>query len=94
MLKKSLPEPTLSEMSGSMGGRGADGNGANHFESTGTGLMGSAVRSESEVSDAGRGRPALKVTDRHVRRMLVRLREGGDGALVHGLRGRPSNRPE
>src|SRR3981081_1795734 len=34
----------------------------------------------------------LKVTDRQVRRMLLRLREGGDGSLVHGLRGRPSNR--
>jgi hypothetical protein len=34
----------------------------------------------------------LKVTDRHVRRMLLRLRERGDGTLVHGLRGRPSNR--
>ena len=34
----------------------------------------------------------LKVTDRHVRRMLLRLRERGDRALVHGLRGRPSNR--
>jgi Homeodomain-like domain-containing protein len=34
----------------------------------------------------------LQVTDRHVWRMLLRLRERGDGALVHGLRGRPSNR--
>src|SRR5438132_5289592 len=34
----------------------------------------------------------LKVTDRQVRRMLLRIREHGDGALVHGLRGRPSNR--
>ena len=34
----------------------------------------------------------LQVTDRHVRRMLLGLRERGDGALVHGLRGRPSNR--
>ena len=34
----------------------------------------------------------LKVTDRHVRRMLLRLRERGDSSLVHGLRGRPSNR--
>src|SRR3984893_7390060 len=34
----------------------------------------------------------LKVTDRQVRRMLLRLREGGDRSLVHGLRGRPSNR--
>jgi hypothetical protein len=34
----------------------------------------------------------LKVTDRQVRRMLLRIGEHGDGALVHGLRGRPSNR--
>ena len=34
----------------------------------------------------------LKVTDRQVRRMLLRIGERGDGALVHGLRGRPSNR--
>jgi hypothetical protein len=32
----------------------------------------------------------LKVTDRQVRRMLLRIREHGDAALVHGLRGRPS----
>jgi hypothetical protein len=34
----------------------------------------------------------LQVTDRHVRRMLLGLRQRGDGALVHGLCGRPSNR--
>src|SRR5271169_238388 len=34
----------------------------------------------------------LKVSDRQVRRMLLRLRERGDSSLVHGLRGRPSNR--
>jgi transposase len=34
----------------------------------------------------------LKVTDRQVRRMLLRTRERGDRALAHGLRGRPSNR--
>ena len=34
----------------------------------------------------------LKLTDRQVRRMLLRIREHGDSALVHGLRGRPSNR--
>lgn len=34
----------------------------------------------------------LRVTDRHVRRMLLRLRERGDGSLIHGLRGQPSNR--
>jgi hypothetical protein len=34
----------------------------------------------------------VKGTDRQVRRMLLRTCEHGDGALVHGLRGRPSNR--
>ena len=34
----------------------------------------------------------LKVTDRQVRRMLVRMGERGDGGIVHRLRGRPSNR--
>jgi transposase len=42
----------------------------------------------SQVAAAER----LKVTDRQVRRMLLRIREHGDTALVHGLRGRPSNR--
>jgi len=34
----------------------------------------------------------LRLTDRHVRRLLVRLRTDGDSALVHGLRGHASNR--
>jgi hypothetical protein len=34
----------------------------------------------------------LKVTDRHVRRMLIRIGDRGDGGIVHQLRGRPSNR--
>jgi hypothetical protein len=34
----------------------------------------------------------LKVTDRHVRRMLIRIGERGDGGIIHRLRGRPSNR--
>ena len=34
----------------------------------------------------------LKISDRHIRRLLVRLGERGDRAVVHGLRGRPSNR--
>ena len=42
----------------------------------------------SQVAAAER----LKISDRQVRRMLLRIREHGDGALVHGLRGRPSNR--
>jgi predicted ArsR family transcriptional regulator len=38
------------------------------------------------------GAQRLKISDRQVRRMLFRLREQGDRSLVHGLRGRPSNR--
>ncbi len=34
----------------------------------------------------------LEITERHVRRLLVRLREQGDRAVIHGLRGRSSNR--
>ena len=34
----------------------------------------------------------LQVTDRQVRRWQARLRAEGDGGIVHGLRGRPSNR--
>src|SRR4029077_2986043 len=42
----------------------------------------------SQVAAAER----LKVTDRQGRRMLLRIRGRGEGALVPGLRGRPSNR--
>ena len=34
----------------------------------------------------------LRLSDRQVRRLLQRLRKVGDRGLVHGLRGRPSNR--
>src|SRR6202165_327262 len=34
----------------------------------------------------------LKVTDRDVRQLLIRIGERGDGGIVHQLRGRPSNR--
>jgi len=34
----------------------------------------------------------LRLTPRHLRRLLLRLQRGGDAALVHGLRGKPSNR--
>src|SRR5258705_9549596 len=30
----------------------------------------------------------LRVTDRHVRRLLIRIGERGDGGIVHQLRGR------
>ena len=34
----------------------------------------------------------LGVTERHVRRLLVKLKKEGDQAVIHGLRGQPSNR--
>jgi hypothetical protein len=34
----------------------------------------------------------LEITERHLRRMLVKLKEAGDRSVVHGLRGRLSNR--
>src|SRR6202166_331456 len=34
----------------------------------------------------------IDLCDRQVRRLLLRLREQGDRAVIHGLRGRPSNR--
>ena len=42
----------------------------------------------SQIEAAGR----LKISDRHIRRLLIRLRKLGDRAVLHGLRGRPSNR--
>src|SRR6267154_5054694 len=34
----------------------------------------------------------LKISDRHIRRLLFGLGERGDREVIHGLRGRPSNR--
>jgi len=34
----------------------------------------------------------LRITERHVRRLLARLKKVGDRAVMHGLRGRSSNR--
>ena len=34
----------------------------------------------------------LKISDRHIRRLLVAVEKRGDRALIHGLRGRASNR--
>lgn len=42
----------------------------------------------TRVAAAGR----VQLSDRQVRRLLLRIREQGDRAVIHGLRGRPSNR--
>ena len=34
----------------------------------------------------------LKLSERQVRRLLAKLKAEGDRAVMHGLRGRPSNR--
>ncbi|HVY93922.1 MAG TPA: ISNCY family transposase [Bryobacteraceae bacterium] len=34
----------------------------------------------------------LELSERHIRRLLVRLHESGDKSVIHGLRGRESNR--
>src|SRR4051812_47406094 len=34
----------------------------------------------------------MGVSDRWLRKLLVRMKTDGDGIVVHGLRGRPSNR--
>ena len=31
-----------------------------------------------------------QVSERHARRMLVKLKEAGDGSVIHGLRGPPT----
>ena len=47
---------------------------------------------EEGVLAAAAGAARLGVTARHFRRMRRRFEAEGDAAVVHGLRGRPSNR--
>jgi hypothetical protein len=46
---------------------------------------------QGRVTQRGAGR-RLQLSDRQVRWMLLRAGKYGDQAVVHGLRGRPSNR--
>src|ERR1700726_1457187 len=46
-------------------------------------------RKQLTQSEAAR---RLKISDRQIRRLLVGLQKRGDRAVIHGLRGRPSNR--
>ncbi len=52
-------------------------------------MVQSVVDGKRSQAEAAR---LLEISDRHVRRLVKRLEEKGDGALLHGLRGRPSNR--
>src|SRR4051794_1115580 len=52
-------------------------------------VMHSVLKGERTQAEAAR---LLRISVRQVRRIQRKLEAGGDGALVHGLRGRPSNR--
>jgi Helix-turn-helix domain len=52
-------------------------------------VMHGVLKGERSQAEAAR---LLRLSVRHVRRLQRRLEAGGDGALAHGLRGRPSNR--
>jgi hypothetical protein len=55
-------------------------------------IMHAVLAGERSQADAAR---LLGRSTRHVRRLQRKLEQGGDAALVHGLRGRPSNhRPD
>lgn len=46
---------------------------------------------QGHLTQCGAG-AQLQISDRWVRELLRRVKKNGDGAVVHGLRGRPSNR--
>src|SRR5207253_8408501 len=52
-------------------------------------VLHTALEGQRTQAEAAR---LLRLTTRQVRRLLRRLADGGDAALVHGLRGRPYNR--
>ena len=49
-----------------------------------------AARNRLRAANAGG--PKMDVSDRWVRKLLVRMKTDGDAVVVHGLRGRSSNR--
>ena len=51
-------------------------------------VMSGVLKGDRTQVEAGR---ILKRSVRQIRRLAVRLRRDGDGAVVHGLRGKPSN---
>jgi transposase len=49
-------------------------------------------KAQKKLITQGQAAKELDISERHVRRLLVRLREAGDKSVIHGLRGRESNR--
>ena len=47
---------------------------------------------QGHLTQSGGAQRRCSCRDRQVRRLLLRMREQGDRAVIHGLRGRPSNR--
>jgi hypothetical protein len=52
-------------------------------------ILKGVVSGDRTVAEAAR---LLTMSTRQVRRLKGRLKTDGDGALIHGLRGQPSNR--
>ena len=78
-------------MSGFMGGWGAHGDAAYRLEpARAERLKVLHEVKQKHLTQAEAAKP-LKVTDRQVRRELLAHEKRGDGAVVHGLRGRRSN---
>ena len=80
------------EMSGSMRGGGKHGTGANRVECERAGTVKGLHEVEEGHLKQVEAARRLRLTDRHVRRLQVRLCEEGDRGIVHRLRGRRSNR--
>lgn len=49
-------------------------------------------KAQKKLITQGQAAEELELTERHVRRLLMKLREAGDKSVIHGLRGRASNR--
>ena len=49
-------------------------------------------KAQKKLITQGQAAKELEISERHVRRLLVKLREAGDKSVIHGLRGRASNR--
>src|SRR5580658_5191037 len=80
------------EMSAFMDGRGPYGNGANRVEPTRTGPIESVARGTAEAADAAGSRRAAESKRPPRAADAVAPAPARRSLLVHGLRGRPSNR--
>ena len=71
---------------------GPHGNGAYCLEPTRTGPTEGAARGRAKAFDAVASHAATAVNRPSSAQIAPSQHKSGDGALVHGLRGRPSNR--